>query len=93
MWLGFFVCLELLFQVYISNDTDKDDHEGTLCFKENIYTRFTIPNPANITCITNGRYFINRTHPPYPLGNYQYAYNELCEVEVNGKINEKLMKI
>lgn len=27
-----------------------------------------------------------------PLGIIStYAYNELCEVEVNGKINEKLM--
>nr|XP_022338718.1 uncharacterized protein LOC111134172 [Crassostrea virginica] len=55
--------------VYISNTTDKED--GVLCFRDTNYTRATIPNPVNITCLNHGRYVIyynNRTHWPYPEG-------------------------
>nr|XP_034322216.1 cell death abnormality protein 1-like isoform X2 [Crassostrea gigas] len=73
------------YSVYISNSTNKD--HGVLCFKDTNYTRATIPNPTNITCITHGRYVIyynNRTNPPDPNDHALYAYNELCEVEVYG---------
>nr|XP_034322194.1 multiple epidermal growth factor-like domains protein 10 isoform X2 [Crassostrea gigas] len=73
------------YSVYISNSTNKED--GVLCFRDLTYTRATIPNPTNITCITHGRYVIyynNRTNPPDPNDLDLYAYNELCEVEVYG---------
>ena len=55
--------------MYISNTTDKED--GVLCFRDTNFTRATIPNPVNITCLSHGRnviYYNNRTHPPYPGG-------------------------
>lgn len=77
----------LEFSVYVSNTTSKED--GVLCFRDTIYTRTTIPNQMNITCVTHGRYVIyynNRTSLLYPSEYSQYAYTELCEVEVYGKL-------
>lgn len=75
------------FSVYVSNTTCKED--GVLCFRDTIYTRTTIPNQMNITCVTHGRYVIyynNRTSLLYPSDYSQHAYTELCEVEVYGKL-------
>ena len=75
------------FSLYISNTTSKKN--GVLCFRDINYTRSTIPNPVNITCAYHGRYVIyynNRTHIPYPEGYSNYAFTDLCEVEVFGKL-------
>lgn len=71
------------FSVIVSNTTKKDD--GVLCFKDRNFTLETIPNPINITCPSFARYVIfynNRTNRPFPAGYSEYAYNELCELEV-----------
>ncbi|XP_062593495.1 multiple epidermal growth factor-like domains protein 11 isoform X2 [Saccostrea cucullata] len=76
------------FYVYISNTTNRLD--GYLCFHDTNYTRSTIPAVVNITCPVHGQYVIYYNVRPQDAERAaqfsQYAYNELCEVEVYGCI-------
>lgn len=72
------------FSVYVSNTTDRK--HGTLCFKDDTFTRATIPAIFTTTCPLNGQYIIyyNERVPglPYSEEFSEYAYSDLCELEV-----------
>eukprot|EP00105_Crassostrea_gigas_P044967 XP_019929115.1 PREDICTED: multiple epidermal growth factor-like domains protein 10 [Crassostrea gigas] len=73
------------FSVFISNTTERKD--GVLCFKDNYFTKYTIPSVITLNCTHHGRYVIyynNRTSSSKPSDYSEYAYNELCEFEVYG---------
>eukprot|EP00105_Crassostrea_gigas_P014832 XP_011431638.1 PREDICTED: multiple epidermal growth factor-like domains protein 10 [Crassostrea gigas] len=74
------------FSVYVSNTTDRS--QGTLCFKDNNFTKNTMPPVFTTNCSVHGQYVIyyNERLPgvAYPDGYDSYVTTDLCEVEVYG---------
>nr|XP_022308848.1 platelet endothelial aggregation receptor 1-like isoform X2 [Crassostrea virginica] len=74
------------FSLYVSNTTNKSD--GTLCFEDTNFNLDTIPAVFNTTCFLHEQYVIYYNErlawKTYPVGYSEYAFNELCELEVFG---------
>lgn len=78
------------FSLYISNTTSKD--QGHLCYKDQSLGHPSVDQ--EIYCLIYGRYVIyynERVDYGNPSYLSQYAYNELCEVEVYGKYTRNAM--
>lgn len=79
--------------MYVSNYTDRT--KGKLCFKDTGFTINTIPAVLNITCFTHGQYVIYYNERlagiAYPDGYSQWAFSDLCEVEVFGEITKNIL--
>ena len=85
-----FPSMFLGFSIYVSNTTDK--LKGTLCYKT-LFNTSTIPSVFNTTCLVHGQYVIynNERQPGVNNSQYsQYAWNEICELEVFGKYQKHL---
>ena len=74
------------FFLYVSNTTSKED--GHLCFHEIQKVNSTPSEDQIINCSVHGRYVIyyneRRSNVSYPNYYSEYAYYELCELEVYG---------
>lgn len=81
------------FFIYVSNTTSKED--GYLCFQDMQTLNGTLSENQKINCTVYGRYVIyyNERRPDavYPSYYSDYAFSELCEVEVYGEC--KLMSL
>eukprot|EP00105_Crassostrea_gigas_P042813 XP_019926961.1 PREDICTED: uncharacterized protein LOC109619993 [Crassostrea gigas] len=86
-WFRKYITADLLgFSVYFSNTTDR--LQGTLCFKDNNFTKDTLPSVFTKNCFVHGQYVINYNERlpgvVYPGGYYWSVSIQLCEVEVYG---------
>lgn len=74
------------FSIIVSNTTNHKD--GVICFHDQIYNKNTIPSVVDILCSVVGRCVIyyNERLPgvTYHAEHSQYAFSDLCEVEVYG---------
>lgn len=63
--------------------------DGVVCYREEGYTKYTIPSKVDLNCPVTGRYVIyfNERLPGinYQIDYSRFAYTDLCEVEVYGK--------
>ncbi|XP_062584245.1 receptor-type tyrosine-protein phosphatase alpha-like [Saccostrea cucullata] len=79
------------FFLYVSNTTSKDNSH--LCFHEIQRVAGTPSEDQRINCSVHGRYVIyyneRRTDLTYPSYYSQYAFNELCELQVFGCASPK----
>lgn len=75
------------FYVYVSNTTSKTG--GYLCHHDKTTDQNMLSEDQRINCTIQGRYVIyyneRRQDVQYPRFYSEYAYNELCEVEVYGE--------
>ena len=76
------------FSVYVSNTTNKDD--GILYFRDTQYTIDTIPSSLKLNKCVLGRYVTYYNTREGDLSNREgyspFAYLDLCEVQVHGKL-------
>lgn len=78
--------------IVVSNTTDHKD--GVVCYHNKSYTKYTIPSKVDISCSVIGRYVIyfNERLPGiiYPTDYSRFAFTDLCEVEVYGKLTSDM---
>uniref|UniRef100_K1QLN4 Scavenger receptor class F member 2 n=1 Tax=Magallana gigas TaxID=29159 RepID=K1QLN4_MAGGI len=73
---------------FMTNNQPWDKLQGTLCDKDDNFTRATIPAVFTTTCPVHGQYVIyyneRRQGVTYPDDYSKYVFTGLCEVEVHG---------
>lgn len=79
------------FFLYVSNTTSKDDRH--LCFHEIQTVNRTASEDQRINCSVHGRYVIyyneRRKNVTYPSYYSEFAYYEICELEVYGEFSKR----